>query len=89
MTGRGAGAPGRRLPNAVTEAGGAGAGGHIGLSGNVREWVLGADGPVLKGGSWNTANPADLRISARLVVPGNAPGVDFGFRCARDLEAWP
>ena len=74
---------------AVGVAGAAEGTGILGLSGNVREWVLGADGAVLKGGSWNTANPADLRISARLVVPGDAPGVDFGFRCARDLEAWP
>ena len=76
-------------PRPVGDAGGRGVGGHEGLSGNVREWVRGADGAVLKGGSWNTANPADLRIAARLVVPGDAPGVDFGFRCARDLEAWP
>ncbi len=85
---RGAPDPSRRLPNAVTEAAGASMGGHQGLAGNAREWVMGAEGAVLKGGSWNTANPADLRISARLVVPDNAPGVDFGFRCARDKEAW-
>ena len=82
------GAPEHRLPQPVTEAGGTSAKGHQGLSGNAREWVLGEDGPVLKGGSWNTANPADLRLSARLTVPGNAPGVDFGFRCARDAEGW-
>ncbi len=85
---RGAPSPARRLPNAVADAGGASADGHQGMAGNAREWVLGEDGPVLKGGSWNTANPADLRISARLIVPDNAPGVDFGFRCARDLEDW-
>ncbi len=85
---RGAPTPARRLPNPVTQAGGPSADGHQGMAGNAREWVLGEDGPVLKGGSWNTANPADLRISARLIVPGNAPGVDFGFRCARDLEDW-
>lgn len=85
---RGASEPAFRLPRPVEDAGGANAAGLEGLSGNVREWVIGTDGAVLKGGSWNTANPADLRISARLVVPGNAPGVDFGFRCARDLEAW-
>ena len=85
---RGAPTPARRLPNPVAEAGGASAEGHQGMAGNVREWVLGEDGPVLKGGSWNTANPADLRISARLIVPDNAPGVDFGFRCARDQEGW-
>ena len=73
----------------MTDAGGATDAGHQGLSGNAREWVMASEGAVLKGGSWNTANPADLRIAARLIVPGNAPGVDFGFRCARDLEAWP
>jgi hypothetical protein len=86
---RGAPSPERRLPIAVAQAGGASPDGHQGLSGNVREWVLAEEGGVLKGGSWNTVNPSDLRISARLIVPGNAPGVDFGFRCARDLEAWP
>lgn len=86
---RGAPSPARRLPVAVDAAGGASADGHQGLSGNAREWVLAPEGAVLKGGSWNTANPADLRISARLIVPGNAPGIDFGFRCATDLEAWP
>ena len=85
---RGAPEPSRRLPNAVDQAGGASNSGHQGFSGNAREWVMGADGAVLKGGSWNTANPADLRISARLIVPDNAPGVDFGFRCARDEEVW-
>ncbi len=85
---RGATQSARRVAQAVSSAGGPNDSGHIGLSGNAREWVLGEDGPVLKGGSWNTANPADLRISARLIVAGNAPGVDFGFRCARDLEAW-
>jgi formylglycine-generating enzyme len=85
---RGAAEPDLRLPQPVGRAGRASSNGLVGLSGNAREWVLAEDGAVLKGGSWNTANPADLRISARLAVPGNAPGVDFGFRCARDREAW-
>lgn len=85
---RGAASPEMRLPQPVSAAGGASAEGHLGFSGNAREWVIAEDGAVLKGGSWNTANPADLRIAARLAVPENAPGVDFGFRCARDLEAW-
>ncbi|MEM9707649.1 MAG: SUMF1/EgtB/PvdO family nonheme iron enzyme [Pseudomonadota bacterium] len=86
---RGAPGAGRRLPSAVNSAGGASPSGLQGLSGNAREWVEADGGAVLKGGSWNSANPADLRISARLSVPNNAPGVDFGFRCARDLETWP
>lgn len=77
-----------RLPQSVVAALATTPDGIVGLSGNAREWVMAEDGAVLKGGSWNTANPGDLRISARLSVPGNAPGVDFGFRCARDLEAW-
>lgn len=77
-----------RLPQSVVAALSTTTNGHVGLSGNAREWVMAEDGPVLKGGSWNTANPADLRIAARMTVPSNAPGVDFGFRCARDLEAW-
>ncbi len=85
---RGAGIAQMRLPQPVALAGAEGPEGHVGLSGNAREWVIASDGAVLKGGSWNTANPADLRISARLSVPQNAPGVDFGFRCARDAEAW-
>ncbi len=86
---RGAPTPAKRLAQNVDVAGGPSRAGHVGLSGNAREWVMGADGAVLKGGSWNTANPADLRIAARLAVPGNGPGVDFGFRCARDAEVWP
>ena len=59
------------------------------LAGNAREWVMGSDGKaVLKGGSWNTTDPGDLRVAARLEVDGTTPGVDFGFRCAKDLEAW-
>lgn len=85
---RGAANPAMRLPQPVSSAGNGNEAGYVGLSGNAREWVLAEDGAVLKGGSWNSANPADLRISARLAVPENAPGVDFGFRCARDLEAW-
>jgi formylglycine-generating enzyme required for sulfatase activity len=85
---RGAPDPDLRLPRPVGEAGQANGAGLLGLAGNAREWVLAEDGAVLKGGSWNSANPADLRISARLVVPGAAPGVDFGFRCARDRETW-
>lgn len=85
---RGAANPALRLPQPVGSAGRPGPDGLTGLSGNAREWVLAADGAVLKGGSWSTANPADLRISARIAVPENAPGVDFGFRCAKDMEGW-
>jgi formylglycine-generating enzyme required for sulfatase activity len=87
---RGAPSPAMRLPQPVAEAGaGAGAAsGHVGLSGNAREWVRTADGGVLKGGSWNTTDPANLRIAARFEAAPGMAGVDFGFRCARDVEGW-
>ncbi|MEM8631810.1 MAG: SUMF1/EgtB/PvdO family nonheme iron enzyme [Pseudomonadota bacterium] len=86
---RGAPDPARRRPEPVSSAAGATPEGLVGLSGNAREWVAADDTGVLKGGAWNTVNPANLRISARQSAPGNGPGVDFGVRCARDLEAWP
>ena len=86
---RGAPDAAKRLPQAVVSAGGATPEGLSGLAGNAREWVMGSDGKaVLKGGSWNTTDPGDLRVAARLEVDGTTPGVDFGFRCAKDLEAW-
>lgn len=86
---RGAG-EGRALPVAVAMAGAATAEGIVGLSGNAREWVLASDqsAALLKGGSWNTVNPADLRVAARVPLAGNVPGVDFGFRCAQSVEDW-
>ncbi|MEM9430739.1 MAG: SUMF1/EgtB/PvdO family nonheme iron enzyme [Pseudomonadota bacterium] len=71
------------------DAGPTGPAGHIGLAGNVREWVDATDGSALKGGSWLSVNPADLAGSALLTMTDGAPGVDFGVRCAKDLETWP
>ncbi len=86
---RGAPEAAKRLPQAVSNASGETPEGHAGLAGNAREWVKGSDGKaVLKGGSWNTTDPGDLRIAARLEIDEGTPGVDFGFRCAKDLEAW-
>ena len=83
------GAEGRSRPVATTAAGGATPQGIVGLAGNAREWVLlPGGGAALKGGSWNSVNPADLRIAARLAMDPQRPGVDFGFRCATDLDVW-
>jgi hypothetical protein len=70
-------------------AGGAAPSGHLGLAGNAREWVVTEEGGALKGGSWNSTDPGNLRGAARLAVDPGTAGVDFGFRCARDLEEWP
>jgi formylglycine-generating enzyme len=50
------------------------------LAGNVAEWVTDGDA-VAKGGDWTTPLAADLRIWARLQVPGGAADPRVGFRC--------
>jgi formylglycine-generating enzyme len=85
---RGAPSPARRVPQEVSAAGAETAEGVQGLAGNAREWVTAADGGALKGGSWNTTDPGNLRVAARLTADADMPGVDFGFRCARDAEDW-
>jgi formylglycine-generating enzyme required for sulfatase activity len=85
---RGAPSPARRVPQDVSDAGAETADGIRGLAGNAREWVTTDDGGALKGGSWNTTDPGNLRVAARLSAEADMPGVDFGFRCARDAEDW-
>lgn len=61
------------------------------LAGNVWEWTatqVGAE-RVLKGGSWQENNPANLRAAARLFESPTEPHVDGGFRCAKDLSEAP
>ena len=78
----------RSLPVAVGDAGGATPDGIVGLSGNAREWVLADDHStaLLKGGSWNSTDPGDLRVAARIAAAETLPGVDFGFRCVHAAE---
>lgn len=57
------------------------------MSGNVAEWCEAIDNghaPVM-GGSWAERDPAYLRISHRLIQPGQYRDRDVGFRIAFDV----
>lgn len=86
---RGASDRSSRVPRDVTQAGADTPEALLGLAGNAHEWVTGPNGEgVLKGGSWNTTDPGDLRIAARIELDASTPGVDFGFRCVEELDKW-
>jgi len=56
------------------------------MLGGVWEWVEGAEGGVLRGGSWRT--PLDeIGCGERRVVAGGEPVADAGFRIARSLRS--
>jgi formylglycine-generating enzyme required for sulfatase activity len=59
------------------------------MSGNVWQWVEDSyhggpqrrDWGVLRGGSWGTSKPEELRLGYRDVVDRSERDVIFGFRC--------
>jgi len=68
--------------------------GVLDLAGNVWEWTASAycahDSPdcgdsrrVLRGGGWDTTEPADVRAARRFPSAPSARGRSIGFRCAR------
>jgi len=56
------------------------------LAGSVWEWTEGEgeSGPVLKGGSWDTRNPAHFRSAAIGAAAADETSSDIGFRCVWD-----
>jgi len=79
--GAGATAPVGSVPSGATPDG------HLDLAGNVWEWTSSRDAHgrrVLKGGSFQESNPANLRAAVELMRPSDDTSADWGFRCARD-----
>ena len=59
------------------------------MAGNVAEWVVGSEGPVAKGGSWESALATELRTWARLEVDPRLhdPAVRGSLRAGRGARA--
>jgi formylglycine-generating enzyme required for sulfatase activity len=56
------------------------------LAGNLWEWTQTVQGPgnfVIRGGCWNTRDPAELRVSDQKSDPRSYKYDDLGFRCVR------
>ncbi len=65
------------------------------LEGNLREWTSSTYGPypappdsgdklVVRGSSWQTTKPDDVRPQRRFAESPLYRNVDLGFRCAKD-----
>lgn len=78
----------RRVVQPASQAGAASPEGYVGMAGNLWEWVRTDGGSGLKGGSWLSFDPTDLRPAATMNAPSGLAGLDFGFRCAQDIEDW-
>ena len=55
--------------------------GVVGLAGGVAEWVRGANGPALRGGSFRSELATELRTWRRDGRPADRAYEDVGFRC--------
>jgi formylglycine-generating enzyme required for sulfatase activity len=65
---------------------------YRGLSGTVWQWTdsdAGRGEKVLKGDSWQDANPALKRGAAHVTATPTLSTSSIGFRCAMDAAAWP
>lgn len=60
--------------------------GHRHLAGNVAEWTatVSSGDRIIKGGSWQETNPAQLRSAARAVESPEYSSSDVGFRCVAE-----
>ncbi|HEX3396884.1 MAG TPA: bifunctional serine/threonine-protein kinase/formylglycine-generating enzyme family protein [Steroidobacteraceae bacterium] len=65
---------------------------YRGLSGSVWQWTMSDAGKgekVLKGDSWQDVNPSLQRAAAHVTAVPNLSTSSIGFRCAKDVSAWP
>jgi hypothetical protein len=65
--------------------------GHMELGDNLSEWVAddaSATGArTLRGGSWTSPTPSDMRAARRALAPADVKLPDIGFRCVFDGDA--
>jgi formylglycine-generating enzyme required for sulfatase activity len=56
------------------------------MAGNVAEWSVAPRGPVVHGGSWQSALATELRTWAELEIDPAAHDPRLGVRCASDAD---
>lgn len=81
--------PGKQRPDPVgAHPTGAGAFGHLDLTGGVWEWATsGGSSRVFRGGCWVSVGAGFLRASLRYRFEPGYRGTDLGFRCARPVRS--